>query len=186
MTIRRLRARLDRLTNARPASKWGDHVFAFKIDPELAKSLRDDDLRERQLRCKEVGPDGPLTDAEKEEKAKLEASNPEKIAGAQLSERLRVRGGGDGQATSYTKKLGSSGSVGHRITGDGDWQVATAHGSKFHTKRMALPGCGGGPLTDAEDAEEAQLTARQLHYRYSPKDAPGNDLRSCRFQDLEA
>jgi hypothetical protein len=40
---------------------------------------------------------------------------------------------------------------------------------EFSCKRMTPPSCGGGTLTDEEDAEEAQLTARYFTYQESPE-----------------
>jgi hypothetical protein len=40
---------------------------------------------------------------------------------------------------------------------------------QLYCKRISPPSCGGGPLPDAEDAEEAQLTARVAAFDESPE-----------------
>jgi hypothetical protein len=39
----------------------------------------------------------------------------------------------------------------------------------FYCKRILLPSCGGGALSETEDAEEAQLTARVAAFEESPE-----------------
>jgi hypothetical protein len=39
----------------------------------------------------------------------------------------------------------------------------------FYCKRISLPSCGGGALSETEDAEEAQLTARVAAFEESPE-----------------
>ena len=47
---------------------------------------------------------------------------------------------------------------------------------QLHCKRLTPPSCGGGTLTDAEDAEEAQLAARVAAYRESPEGRARNRI----------
>jgi hypothetical protein len=39
----------------------------------------------------------------------------------------------------------------------------------FHCKRISPPSCGGGALSEVEEAEEAQLTARVAAFEESPE-----------------
>ena len=145
MSARQLRARLDRLTlsarNAVGQDPNGAQVFT--IDPTLAKALRNDQQRLSELIGKRSSSQhgGSVSAAEVEEESRLRAS---------IADRLRAiscpAGYGARQARNDNKRL-------HQL----------------HCKRLSPPSCGGGTLTDAEDAEEAQLRARVAAYDETPE-----------------
>jgi hypothetical protein len=147
VSLHRLRARLDRLeeTRAKLAEQDGqDGAVDFRIDPAFAKSLRDDYERMNKLSAKQHSPGkngGPLSPAEVEELSRLNVSLPERARMIEIPE-------------SYGPYLASKDS--NRL-------------SDFFRKRITPPSCGGGALTAAEDAEEAQLRARALAFAQRPE-----------------
>jgi hypothetical protein len=147
MSTRGFRARLDRLTRAanRANKQEKDHAYDITIDPALAKAIRDDEARLTVLVQKPHVPSkhggGPLSAAEVEEQNMLRA---------RMAERARAIGCPPG----YGQK---------------EYLTESNRLHKLHCKRMSPPSCGGGTLSDAEDAEEAQLTARVAAFRESPE-----------------
>jgi uncharacterized protein YnzC (UPF0291/DUF896 family) len=146
MSIRQLRARLDRLSrsNKNAIERDQDSAREFKIDPALAKALRDDYERLCELLRKRDAPSqhgGPLTAAEKEEEPRLRAH---------IDSRARaIKCPADYGPTEARKDN-------NRL-------------DQLYTKRLSPPSCGGGKLTDAEDTEEAQLRARVAAYDVADK-----------------
>src|SRR5262245_30570386 len=140
MSARQLRARLRRLTlSARIAGGQDrDGAHGFTIDPTLAKALRNDQQRLSELIRKRSPSQhgGPVRAAEVEEECRLRAS---------IADRLRAigcpAGYGERQRRNDSDRL-------HQL----------------NCKRLSPRSCGGGTLTDAEDAEEAQLMARLAAY----------------------
>lgn len=105
----------------------------FIIDPALAKSLRDDKHRLGKLVGKQFGENGaPLSAAEIKEEVELRA-------------RIADRASAIGCPVGYGPKQARHDSFRlHRL----------------NCKQLSPSSCGGGVLSDAEDAEEAQLVAR--------------------------
>ena len=154
MSIHRLRARLDRISPSASPDGTGD----FIVDRALAKALRDDGERLNELGRKRLAPSqhgGPLTAAELEEESHL----PVRIA-----ERARTivlpLGYGAREALRDANRL-----------------------EKLFYKRISPP-CGGGPLTEAEDAEEAELTARVAAFDESPEGCARRRIRDLKKQDF--
>jgi hypothetical protein len=150
MSVHRLRTRLERLS----PSISTDGARDFTIDQTLAKALRDDKERLNELLRKRYAPSqhgGPLTAAEVEEESNL----PARIAERARTIVLPV-GYGAREALRDANRL-----------------------VKLFYKRITPP-CGGGPLTEAEDAEEAQLTAQVAAFAETTE---GRALR--RIRDLE-
>jgi hypothetical protein len=150
VSIHRLRARLDRISPSVGPAGAGD----FIIDRALAKALRDDGERLNELLRKRYAPSqhgGPLTAAELEEESNL----PARIADRARTIVLPV-GFGASEALRDANRL-----------------------EKLFYKRISPP-CGGGPLTEAEDAEEAELMARVAAFGETPE---GRALR--RKSDLQ-
>jgi hypothetical protein len=107
----------------------------------MAKAFRDDQRRLNEL-DKSFGPSahgGPITPVEEEE------------------ERLRVSLVERARAVVLPSGYGA-------LEERRDWDRL----GKLHSKRMTPISCGGG-LTDAEDAEDAQLTVRVAAYSESPE-----------------
>ena len=86
--------------------------------------------------------EGPLTDAEKQEESSLRA---------RITETAKAIACPVGYEDSDQARKDS-----HRLY-------------QLRLKRISPPSCGGGALTDAEDAEEVQLTARSLALAETPK-----------------
>ena len=51
----------------------------------------------------------------------------------------------------------------------------------FYCKRISPPSCGGGALSESEDAEEAQLTARIAAFEKSPEGLARQRIRELDF-----
>ena len=145
MSTRSLRTRLDRLTRANSAiGQEKDHASDFTIDPALAKALRDDYEHLKVLLRKRWEPSkygGPPSATEMEEARLLRA---------RIAERARAIGCPPGY-------------------GPQERRTDSDRLHKFLCKRLSPPLCGGGPFSDAEDAEEAQLTARLAAFHESPE-----------------
>jgi len=144
MSTRSLLKRLDRLMRAKSASKLETaQAPDFTVDPVLAKGYRDDYERQLLLLRKGWMPreyGGPATAAEEEEIIMLRA---------RISEREKALVCPPGY-------------------GEMDFRADRTRLRYFDRKRMSPLGCGGGPLTDAEDAEEAQVKARVTAYPNGP------------------
>jgi hypothetical protein len=120
-----------------------DSANLFTIEPALAKRLRDDKVRLYDLYQKEANPKesgGPLSAADEQERAMLHARVPETV-----------------KAIGYPPGYGAieARKDRHRL-------------EDFFFKRLTIRRCGGH-LTDAEDAEEAQVTARVAAFDQSPE-----------------
>ena len=118
--------------------------------------MRDDKERLNELLRKRYAPSqhgGPLTAAEEEEEFKL----PARIAERARTIVLPV-GYGASQALRDANRL-----------------------VKLFYKRISPP-CGGGPLTEAEDAEDAQLTARVAAFGETSE---GRALRRMRALEVQ-
>ena len=118
-----------------------DSTNLFTIDPALAKRLRDDDLRLNELDNKELNP--------KEGGGPLTAADEEERA------MLRTRVAETMKAIKFGYGAIEARKDRHRL-------------EDFFYKRLNLDRTGG-TLTDAEDAEEAQLKARLAAFDQSPE-----------------
>jgi hypothetical protein len=119
-------------------------IDGFAIDIEEAKSLRDIEQRLSVFLRKRYGPSengGPLTDAEIVEESELDAMFHKRVAALECPP-----GYGEGDARKDSDRL-------HQL----------------NCKRLSPPSCGGGDLKNADDEEEALLTARLAAYRHSPE-----------------
>ena len=149
MNLRQLQARVARLErSSRLAKSKQDGASEFPIDRLLAKSLRDDYERVWALHQKRIAPrehGGPPSAAELIEVEELEAS---------LADRA--------------KAIGCPVSYGPLAEHKDSTRLHALWG-----KRMSPPSCGGR-LTDAEDAEEAQLRARVLAFQHRTEDRKGS------------
>jgi hypothetical protein len=54
----------------------------------------------------------------------------------------------------------------------------------FYCKRISPPSCGGGALSEAEDAEEAQLTARVAAFEESPEGLARQRILELEYADF--
>jgi len=135
-------------------AKLIDGTGAFTIDNAVAKALRDDDHRLGELLRKKCG--GPLSAIEVEEEFKLRT---------RIAERARAigcpAGYGPRQAQKDSNRL-------HQL----------------YCKRISPSSCGGSPLPDAEDIEEAQLTARVAAFDESPEGCARRRIRDLEMQDF--
>jgi uncharacterized protein YnzC (UPF0291/DUF896 family) len=146
MRTRGLRARLDRLTRSanRAAGQARDDACRFTVDPALAKALRDDYERLRVLSLKDSAPikyGGPLSAAEMKEQDVLRAGYADRVSAI-------------GCPSDYGSK---------------EYYTDSVRLHALWLRRVSPPSCGGGILTDAEDAEEAQSRARTEAFDYSPE-----------------
>ena len=144
---------------ARPGDPAGtakliDGTGAFTIDNVVAKALRDDYHRLGELVRKKCG--NPLSAAELEEESNVRLS---------IGDRARAIGCPAGyglkQAQQDNNRL-------HQL----------------YCQRISPPSCGGGALPDAEDAEEAQLTARVAAFEESPEGYARRRIRDLILQDF--
>jgi hypothetical protein len=135
-------------------AKLIDVTGAFTIDNAVAKALREDYHRLGALQRKKCG--DPLSAAEVEEESNLRVS---------IGDRARAIGRPAGcglkQAQQDNNRL-------HQL----------------YCKRISPPSCGGGALPDAEDAEEAQLTARVAAFDESPEGCARRRIRELEMQDF--
>jgi hypothetical protein len=121
----------------------------FVIEPGLARTLRDDRARLRQLALRRHSPGahgGSLTSAEEE---------------AMLSARTLETARAIGCPANYGPKEARK---------DND----RLH--HFYCKRISPPSCGGGALSEPDDAEEAQLTARVAAFEESAEGRARNRI----------
>jgi hypothetical protein len=125
------------------------------MDPALAKRLRDDEVRLYELSQKESNPKengGAFTAVDEEERAMIRARVDE------TAKALRCP---PGYGAIEARKDG------HRL-------------EDFFYKRLQIRRCGG-TLTDAEDAEEAQLTARVAAFAQTPEGRGRRRIRELRL-----
>ena len=140
------------------SAKLIDGARDFIIDPAIAKVLRDGNDRLTALHRKRYAPSehgGPLNAADEQEESTLQM---------RLAETARAiacpAGYGPIQARYDSKRLG-----------------------QLHCKRLTPPSCGGGTLSESEDAEEAQLTARIAVYDESPEGSARHRIFELEFLD---
>ena len=141
MSIRQLRARLDRLSRS-DKSKIEKPAPYHTIDPALAKALRDDNARLDELVAKKNALSqhgGTLNAAEMEEEDRLH----KRIAGRILEIRFPDGSGPNPDGYGWTEQRKDK----ERL-------------DELHRKRLSSSSCGDGSLTEAEDAEEAVVMAR--------------------------
>jgi hypothetical protein len=120
-----------------------DNANLFTIDLALAKRLRDDDVRLQELFQKEVNPKGnggPFSAADEQERAMLHA-----------------------RVAETTKAIRCPPGYGAIEARKDRWRLGD-----FFYKRLTIRECGG-MLTDAEDTEEAQLTALLAAFDQTPE-----------------
>jgi hypothetical protein len=135
--------RSTRCTDQDESGKLIDTATLFTMEPALAKKLRDDDVRLHELYQKEVNPKesgGPLTAADEQERAMLRA---------RVDETVKALTCPPGYGAIEARKDR------HRL-------------EDFFYERLTIRR-RGGTLTDAEDAEEAQLTARVAAFKQTPE-----------------
>lgn len=139
---RSLRTRLDRLTQRNSDAATNSRP-EFKIDPAVAKSLRDDYVRANALRGKIIkwGKDSEATPAEEEEFEVLSA-----------------------RIVETTEAIGCPDNYGQDEC-DRDEQRL----SQLRNETLSSPSDYGRPLTEGKAAEEAQLTARIAVFKESRK-----------------
>ncbi len=158
MSVRQLRARLDRLALSAGIANGQDKDGArdYTIDPTLAKALRNDQQQLSELIRKRPPSqhDGSVSAAEVEEESRLRASIADRVKAISCP-----IGYGPRQARNDSNRL-------HQL----------------NCKRLTPPSCGGGTLTDAEDAEEAQLLARVAAYDESPEGRVRNRIFELQLQ----
>jgi hypothetical protein len=145
--------------SARPGDPAGtlkliDGPGAFTTDNAVAKALRDDYHRLGELERKKCG--DPLSAAELEEESNLRVS---------IGDRARA--------------IGCPAGYGLRQA-----QTDSNRLHQLYCKRISPPSCGGGALPDAEDAEEAQLTARVAAFDESPEGCARRRIRELEMQDF--
>ena len=141
------------------SAKLVDGACGFTIDPVLARALRDDYERLSELLRKRTAPSqygGPLSAAEEQEEPWLRA---------RITETAKAIGCPVGYGTIQARKDNN------RL-------------HQLYCKRISPPSCGGGPLPDAEDAEEAQLTARVVAFDESPEGLARNRVRDLLLQRI--
>jgi hypothetical protein len=145
--------------SARPGDAAGtakliDGTSAFSIDNAEAKALRDDYHRLAELVRKKCG--DPLSAAEVEEESRL---------------RARIEDG--------ARAIGCPASYGLKQA-----QKDSSRLHQLYCKRISPPTCGGGALSDAEDAEEAQLRARVAAFDESHEGCARRRIRDLKMQDF--
>jgi len=131
-----------------------DGTYSFTIDGAVAKALRDDDHRLGELLRKKCG--GTLSAMEAEEESKLRT---------RIADRARAIGCPTGYGPRQVQKDSN------RL-------------HQLYCKRISPLSCGGGPLADAEDVEEAQLTARVAAFDESPEGRARRRIRDLQIKDF--
>jgi hypothetical protein len=131
-----------------------DGTSAFTIDNAGAKALRDDYHRLSELVHKKCG--DPLSAAEVEEESRLRA-------------RIEVMARAIGCPAGYGLKQA---------------QRDSSRLHQLYCKRISPPTCGGGALSAAEDAEEAQLRARVAAFDESPEGCARRRIRELEMQNF--
>ena len=132
--------------------KLMDDTGAFAIDNAEARALRDDYHRLGELVRKKCG--DPLSAAEVEEESRL---------CARIEDRARAIGCPAGYGLKQAQK-----------------DRNRLH--QLYCKRISPPTYGGGALSDAEDAEEAQLSARVAAFDESPEGCARRRIRDLEMQ----
>src|SRR5262249_6929322 len=120
-------------------SHRNDPARAFTIDPATARALRDDKGRSAKLQSKKHG--GPLSVAEEQEESKVRTRIAETVRAI-----VCPAGYGAMQAQNDRSRL-----------------------RQLFFQRLLPPSLGGGPLSEDEDAEEAQLIARVAVFDETPE-----------------
>jgi hypothetical protein len=133
-------------------AKLIDGTGAFTIDNAEARALRDDYHRLGELVRRKCG--DPLNAAEVEEESTLRA---------RIEERARAIGCPAGYGLKQAQKDSN------RL-------------HQLYCKRISPPTCGGGALSDAEDAEEAQLRARVAAFDESAEGCARRRIRDLEMQ----
>jgi hypothetical protein len=136
--------------------KLMDDTGTFAIDIAEARALRDDYHRLGELVRKRCG--GPLTAAEVEEESRLRA-------------RIEDRARAIACPADYGPK-------------QAQWDSNRLH--QLYCKRISPPTYGGGALSGAEDAEEAQLTARVAAFDESPEGCARRRIRDLEMQRVRS
>jgi hypothetical protein len=146
MSMRSFRIRLDRLTRSAKSAigQERDHACDFTIEPAIAKALRDDYERHNALFHKN--------------RRQGEHGEPPNAGGIEKERMLRAR------IAERARAIGCPPGYGQRECFDDENRL-----HKFSSKRMSPPLCGGGPFSEAEDAEEAQLRARVVIFNEIPE-----------------
>ena len=133
-------------------AKLIDAAGAFTVADAVAKALRDDYQRLGELVRKKCS--DALSAAEVEEELRLRA-------------RIEDRAGAIGCPAGY-----------------GLWQAQNDSNRlhELYCKRISPPSYGGGALSEAQDAEEAQLRARVAAFDESPKGCARRRIRDLEMQ----
>jgi len=137
-------------------AKLIDAAGAFTVADAVAKALRDDYQRLGELVRKKCS--DALSAAEVEEELRLRA-------------RIEDRAGAIGCPAGYGLKQAQKDS--NRL-------------HELYCKRISPPSYGGGALSEAEDAEEAQLRARLAAFEESPEGCAQRRIRDLELQDFGA
>jgi hypothetical protein len=146
-----------RPASARPGDPPGtakliDGSGAFTVAVAVAEALRDDYHRLGELVRKKCG--DPLSAAEAEEESRIRA-------------RIKDRAGVIGCPAGYGLEQA---------------QKDSSRLHELHCKRISPPSYGGGALSEAEDAEEAQLRARLAAFEESPEGCARRRIRELEMQ----
>ena len=129
----------------------------FIIDPGFARALRDDSECLEQLERK-FDQGGQLSAVEEQERSSLRA---------RIAETVRA--------------IGCPANYGPREAGKDRERL-----HHFHCIRISPPACGGGALSAAEEAEEAQATVRVAAYEESPEGRARSRIFQLDFADLSS
>ena len=127
----------------------------FIIDPGFARALRDDSECLEQLERK-FDQGGQLSAVEEQEESSLRA---------RIAETVRA--------------IGCPANYGPREARKDQDRL-----HHFHCKRISPPSCGGGALSEAEEAEEAQATARVAAFEESPEGRARSRIFQLQLADL--
>ena len=138
------------------SAKLIDAAGAFTVADAVAKALRDDYQRLGELVRKKCS--DALSAAEVEEELRLRA-------------RIEDRAGAIGCPAGYGLKQAQKDS--NRL-------------HELYCKRISPPSYGGGALSEAQDAEEAQLRARLAAFEESPEGCARRRIRDLEMQDFGA
>jgi len=142
--MRSFRVRLERLARSKRVANGQTGLHEFVVDPRIAHALRDAKHRYSELSRKRLGPSengGPLSAAELEEDLTLSTRITELTKAIQCPPNYGLK-----ECKSDSDRL-----------------------SALWSKSISPPSCNGGRLTDAEDFEEAQLTARVAAFYETPE-----------------
>ena len=126
----------------------------FTIDPAIAAGLRDGDDRIAELLRKRLAPS--------------QHGGPLNAAEEQEESALCTR------FAEIARAIACSASY-------GPLQVRY-DSNELHCKRLSPPWCGGGTLSESEDAEEAQLTARRAVFDQNPEGRARRQIFELEFR----